>query len=603
MYLVSVASLVHQTTRKLRKHSVRIASGLLIVVALLGFLVSWRWGWAIVSQSSTGLDVTDEGYYLSAVEFPNRIPHAPTDYGVYLRNIWLLTGRSISLFRISGFILLFISSYMFSYLVTEVLKLQTSRARWTVRFAICFVVLAVSSYQYILWIPTPNYNLLTLVFLLPLVGLIINIYAIETDPNSADESKFLFTHHFWVGLGAVLLFAVRFSAAAGVVMVYAVVLVVSKEMGGIKTRSICFAKGVVAGAIVHLALARRWPWTSGSLWKRSLQLSRLRDDHPSSVIWEMDFFKSDVRPWLGWGAGTLVVVILLRIVVRNADVRRLFSFVMALTVVVSMWNSKPHGGSSAAQLGVGWWWLRLFFYAALAVFLVSDRPSSLDAVGPSVMFLGVLGALGSANGVYRQTIFMLGIFAAGLVSQVVVYVRRAERNTLITTPASVVMSLVLVLVFSGVNDATADPYRLQGPLPANNVPVQVGDMGTLMVHPDTAEFVRWIQSSKQELPPDVRCVVNLEGGTPVIPVVLGIPPAGSNWQLGGYPGSSRAEATGLEAENCWKDGPFVLVSSSNSFRAIAIPQVIRELCVRPPFSERDVRISYPARISLTLCNG
>jgi hypothetical protein len=75
---------------------------LLASLSAIGLATAAKWGWSIISKSSIGLDVSDEGYYLSVVEFPGLIPHAPTDYGAYLRNLWILTGRNIPAFRIAA---------------------------------------------------------------------------------------------------------------------------------------------------------------------------------------------------------------------------------------------------------------------------------------------------------------------------------------------------------------------------------------------------------------------------------------------------------------------------------------------------------------------
>lgn len=571
----------------------------LVVIAIL---TTSRWGFRIISNSSTGLDLTDEGYYLSAVEFPGLIPHAPTDYGSYLRNIWLLVGQDVQYFRIAGFLMLALSSFLFAALIFQGKSFSSKLLKWTCVALSAGIVLAGSCYQYVLWIVTPNYNLLTLVILLPLAGLLIQLLVGTETAVSLGKRRVVIVEHLFFGAGLVLLFAVRFSAAAVALLIYLLILAFTTERGDRRQSGFSGLFGAVIGFVFHLALVRRWPWTSASLWIKSHDLSNLRNDHPASVIWELDFFRSDVKPWLPWGVALIALVASVRLFVRSLAIRRGLSLSIAVITATTLWPSRPQGGDHAAELGVGWWWLRLFFYFFLAIFLDSERISRRDLIAPMLLLLGFAGAAGSANGVYRQMIFMVGLLVAGVFAQTVSSYFQSVRNGMLLAPSIVAISMALVVVFSSADGAVQSPYRLQGSLQSNQSKIDLDRHGVLSVHPNTAEFIRWIQRIKSDIPPTVECVVNLEGGTPVIPVILGIRPAGSNWELGGYPGSDEAERSGLALDSCWRDAPFILITSPNSFRAIKVPSEVQTRCTNLPLAERDMTMSYPARFVITLCN-
>jgi len=434
---------------------------LTFALAAIGMVAGVRWGWLLISHSSTGLDVTDEGYYLSAVEFPGAIPHAPTDYGAYLRNVWLLTGRDIPLFRIAGLLLIVCSSCLFSLILHQHQSFSSRMSKWTTITVTASIVLAGSCYQYVLWIVTPNYNLLTLVILLPIAGLLVRLLVPASGASPVGQRWALDSRHVGLGAGVILLFAVRFSAAILVLLVYLAVLafVPARTSRRLSIRS--FRCGLAIGLVIHLLLARRWPWTSAQLWLRSLELSNLRNDHPPSVIWEVDFFRSDVAPWLPWGITVLAFSIFLRILIRRNPARRAVSIAMAAIAIFAMWPTRPQGGVHAADLGVGWWWLRFFFYVSMAMTLLPERLSRRDLVGPTVMLLGVSGALGSANGVFRQMIFMMGLLVAGVVAQAVTSSHQGDQDATVFVPATGALCMILLIVLSSAGDAVEAPYRLQ----------------------------------------------------------------------------------------------------------------------------------------------
>lgn len=67
-------------------------------------------------------------------------------------------------------------------------------------------------------------------------------------------------------------------------------------------------------------------------------------------------------------------------------------------------------------------------------------------------------------------------------------------------PAAVLLPIALFFVVGtlasnkALNDALLSPYRLNGDLRAETVPVNLGAFGTIDVHPETARYIRELQT-------------------------------------------------------------------------------------------------------------
>lgn len=568
--------------------------------SVLVFLACFRWGSTIWRYKNSGIDGSDEGYYLSSVLFPNKIPHAPTDFAFYLRPIWLVSGENLANYRVAGFVMILAAATYFS---VELIRWIERLSPWS-RRALFMVLLCLStaglSYQYSLWIPTPGYNLLSLCLLVCTATSILTL-ARTAEFESPRSGRIHWSPLATSGLILFTLFATRITASIFVSLFFFLVWWSFGYLKNFRKFVLEVFLGLLAGLIIHSILTLRPPWRSLQSWSYSLELSKLREDHAMKVLMEFDFLQSDVVPWLPWGAILLALVFVIRRLILNIFVKIFLALFGSLLTVTSMWESRPSGGVRVMEIGVGWWWLRLTIYGMLILLIIPLRMSKKNILGILICALALIGAAGSANGIFRQLIFTNGLLLAGLTTQQIVVARQTEWKLIGFLPLAPFFAVFLLLNYSSSADAIRTPYRTGGTIWDSNQEVSFGRFGLMNVSPSSAEYVRWAVKIRKSLPPDIACVVNLEGGTPSFATLIDIPPAGTNWDLGGYLGSNQASNRSLQIDSCWKKNPFLLISALSGTRVLPVPQEVIALC-KEPFSMFELRTDHTALMQASLCN-
>jgi len=591
--------------RAVIKEKVSYVLGLSVlgIVSLAGLMTALRWFTTIWHYRATGVDNTDEGYYLSAVLFPHQIPHAPTDFAFYLRPLWILSGQNLPAYRVGGFLLI----------VAVSIVLAIELRRWVVisrrALRVLFIALTSTSlsgalsYQYVLWIPTPNYNLLGLCVLALASSALLAIVRQQTNevPLELSPRQFYWSSESWAGLVLFTVFATRVTAG----LILGVVFLLFFLQRGMlqRWRSVLrnFILGIAAGVVIHSLLTLRPPWRSMQSWTQSLELSQLRKDHSSKVLWEYDFFSSHVRPWFLWAFVLIVAIKIVRLCVRSAFIRQIIALVLAVLTLVHMWPSRPSGGIPAVQNTVGWWWLRLVIYALMLSLLIPEKVSRKNFIGPAVAVLGIAGAVGSANGLYHQLIFTGGLLMIAVLVQIVILIHQSGWKLLVVVPLSLFLLVFASVGLTASRDTIKTPYRTVGGMADSSQLIQYGTFGSLRVNPNSAAFVSWFADIKKVLPASTACVVNLEGATPVISALLHVRPAGTNWNLGSYPGSTEASARSLKLDTCWKTHPFLLIDAPTGNTTLPVPEEIQALC-KPPFTTFELNTDHKASMRASLCN-
>ena len=573
------------------------------LVSLAGLMTTLRWVTTIWHYKAAGVDNTDEGYYLSAVLFPHQIPHAPTDFAFYLRPLWILSGQNLPAYRVGGFLLIVVVSTVLAFELQRWVEISRRELR------VLFVALTSASligtltYQYVLWIPTPNYNLLGLCVLALASSALLAIVRHQTNGLSRDlpTHRFRWSSESWAGLILFTVFATRVTAGLILGVVFLFFFLQREKLQQWWSTLKKLSLGTVTGILIHSLLTLRPPWRSMQSWTQSLELSQLRKDHSSKVLWEYDFFTSHVRTWFLWAVILIVAIKVVRLCVRSAFIRQVIALVLAVSTLMSMWPSRPSGGIPAVQNTVGWWWLRLVIYALMLSMLIPEKVSRKNAIGPAVALLGIDGAVGSANGLYHQLIFTAGLLMTAVLVQLVVLINQSGWKVLVVAPLSLFLMVFASVGMTASRDTIKTPYRMVGTMTDSSQLVQYGTFGKLRVHPNSAAFVTWLGEVKKVLPVDTACVVNLEGATPVVSALLHVRPVGTNWNLGSYPGSTEASTRSLELDTCWKNHPFLLIDAPIGETSLPLPEAIQVLC-KPPFTTFELNTDHKASMRASLCN-
>jgi hypothetical protein len=422
----------------------------------------------------------------------------------------------------------------------------------------------------------------------------------ETNLSQA-KSQFLWTAESWAGLVLFSIFATRVTAGLILGVVLILFFLHSSVFQQWRKTLGSFGLGIGAGVLIHSLLTLRPPWRSMKSWSQSLELSQLRKDHSSKVLWEYDFFSSHVRPWLLWALVLVVSIKVIRLCVPSAFMRRTLALATAVLTLMNMWSARPSGGIPAVQNTVGWWWLRLAIYALMLSMLIPEKVSRKNSIGPAVVVLGIAGAVGSANGLYHQLIFTAGLLMLAVIIQLIILIHQSGWKLLVVAPLSLFLLVFASVGLTASRDTIKTPYRTVGTITDSSQLTRYGTFGNIHVHPNSAAFVFWLADIKKVLPPTTACIVNLEGATPVVSPLLNVRPAGTNWNLGSYPGSTEASARSLELDTCWKNHPFLLIDAPTGETALPVPEAVQALC-KPPFTTFELNTDHKASMRASLCN-
>jgi hypothetical protein len=554
-----------------------------LVTAAINVVAVTGWTVWLVATRDRGLDVTDEGYYLSAVEYPWSFPHAPTDFAFVLRPFWLITGGDLALFRLFGV----------AMVLGCALSLGLAAARWfdptakIDKFAVtvlCVAATCVASLSAVdLGLVTPNYNSVSA----SLVMLLLAILAKSLGPqrgsspiDSVSERRRKLLLDSATGLICYMLLIVKFTAgvSAGVILLAVVVHRVRTQNYLLRTLA-PFAVGAGVGLLIHGALVGgRLPARIGQ-WRTAADLSQLRRDHPLDQLLQRDFISDEAFTLSLQLAALLVALLALRRLRSRGRAVELIAAIAVVVLVALLSLDLPTG----LDAPTGLWWLRLAVAIMAVSLIVTPEFGSSAFIGIGVLGLVLGSAFGSNNGFIAQSHFFGGALVGGALLVVArVDLRVTPSAQLVRLAPLLACTLVLPLgVHQAMSDGREMPYRLEGPRGDAEALIESRQLGTLRVHSDIADLASWLEQVSREWSAEPSCVVNLEGRTPMVEVLLGIAPAGSNWDIGRYPGSKEATWSALEREDCWQSSRFLLVSSPDALFRIATPDKIAARCEPP----------------------
>ena len=550
------------------------------VVTVIGAIVALMWIVELVVNSGRGLDASDESYYLLAVQFPHSSRAAATGFDSFLAPIWWSSGKSIARFRVVGLLILIAALAAVTGICSRTFAVLTGWTARSIAASIATGLAALSLTFYTLWLTTPGYNLVVLVVALIIAGLTTRL-VIDPDRPPSDMGKQL-----WFPVDGALGFALSIGAVVKApafaiigILSFAALMLIRGPMW-LARRLWRFAAGFVVGLLVFVALTGS-PVEIVRRYSRGLHATELLGSHTSDTLWETDAMTHVYGPWFLEFLGGAVLLGLLWRVIRRDGVRLLITVVGSVVTAVIFAREMPGGGPAAFESNAGWWWVRL---AAMTMFWLTANSRGVTrkvALGPLVSFMAVGAAAGSGNGFVHEVALTAGVLGVGVVVHGLVVA--ASRGPLVgpetdRRPAAVLLPVALFFIVGSLasrvslNDALASPYRLNGDLKAEIVPVDLGAYGTIDVHVETARYIRELQAIGKQVPADARdCLVDLAGGTPLAAIALAERPAASPWIVGGYAGSNAFADYVLRDAACLS-GPYVLIEAPNGRRPLDRPK-------------------------------
>lgn len=544
------------------------------IVVMTALMSCGRWIVAIATHRNQGLDPSDEAYYLASASNPGTAVARQSNFGFYVHLLLRAGGGSIGGLRLAGLVLLLASTATVSWAAMRFLPTGTVKSwRWLGGAAAWLCISSVTLTHYALWIVTPGYNLLALsAAMFILAGLVCGL---------AQESVLHAVNPWWrpvgcfvaVGCGVVVLADVKATSGLAVGLLSATILIAVLGTRGTARTAWSIAVGAVAGLLVNLVVVGS-PVDTVTKIRRYAEMVSIDSSHESSAVWQTPFLGSTVLPWLGWFFLAVVTIVVAWRRISGVRARSLAMTVAAIAVSVALWGDRAGGGPEAFFTN-GWWWLRLTTWTMLFVTALAPTPSRRLLIGPLLGLAALAVAIGSNNGLIRQTALTSGLLAVAVVAQVVIVAFSSDAQPLRALPALVFVLVTAWASFHTVPEAMSQPYRLGAPLQQSSVPVVLKGFGEVKVTPALADYIVGLQRISPLIPSDARdCMVDLSGNTPLSALALDARSATLPWVTGGYPGSSEALAFLLESTPC-VGGRVLLVDAPDGPNRLQLPVVLR----------------------------
>jgi len=521
-----------------------LAAATLVAAAMLGWLLF---------RCNYGFDFTDESYYLIWISNPWIYDLSASQFGFIYHPLYRLCGGDIVLLR-QGNILI---TFVLGWLLCATFFRETVDTPWRIlsRHNLPFLAMAavMAGGTLVLfsaifgWLPTPNYNGLTLqAMLLAGTGILL-----------AEKSVSRSSVIGWVliGMAGWLAFMAKPTTAAALGLVIGVYLLVA---GKCKLRLLAIAMSTAAA----LLIASAWV-IDGSivafierLKGGGLEICRQLDaGHSLYQSLRIDGFTLGKNDKLMIAIGAIATWICVHFAYtskRSLVILGLSPLIALLLIVLDFY---PNGPLPAMRIydyqeqGMLIWAVPLGILAAALTSMRGvprSRPRWALAlcffVFPHVYAFGHGGNywhLGSGAGIFWVL--------ASLVVLTPAVEHRGDWSVLLPTAVNVQL-IAVFLLYVGMDD----PYRQPQPLRLNTQSTIVGDAGShLILSHGFAGYIDSIASlaRKAGFKPGTP-MIDLSGHTPGALYCFGARSIGQPWMIGGYKGSERLAVFMLDRVSC-----------------------------------------------------
>jgi len=523
-------------------------------LAILCLMSVGLFSWIIV-QCGYGLDITDEGYYLSVIKDPSLHRKSVTNFGLIYNPIYSWLGESVFRLRVANVMILYLLAIVVCYFALP----KAGKTDWFSKLErICLAIaFGCSIFMFFnLWILTPSYNSLNLTGFL-FVCLALILLAFETTKSDILVALLL-------GLGGALVMLAKPSSAALLSVSSIVYLVFYKRFVSRRFKLFGFVITSVVTSLTVIALAAVLVDGSVNLFIMNLfdglgAANKLLGEQLglSKIVWRgqsveklplvihwavvicvgvlalyynYHISKSNSRDGLG-----IVVVLLLTLVAA----------ILVVCVCLSLIDNPFNGFHRRSLFFLIWPFVISIVICAAAYNIrqsTDKKPRGTIGVTLGVLMIAYIAVFGTTN-IYLGPLYLLSFFGVvASITSVRILVEEAQ-NRYGLYPLAI--AVVVISAFS-VQHGIDRPYRQVSWLGQQSSSVdalQNSPLGTLkFVGPfanylDSVVLGSWKSGFEKGTP-----IIDLTGASPGVLYVLEGKPLGSYWLLGGYNNSASTIA-------------------------------------------------------------
>lgn len=517
-------------------------------------------GW-IMHLCGSGIDFTDEGYYLNSIARPELNPTSIMQFGFLYKPLYQLVDQDLVLLRQAN-VLLNLGLTWALFVVLFLTIVRPPRAIEALPWAGLALILSTTGLTvFYYWLPTPNYNTLALQGLL-LGGIAITLA--QAGSNRANLWGYLL-----LGVAAWLVFMAKPSTALIAGSIFFLGLAASRRLAW------RFLSMAIITAIVLLALSAWLIDSSASRFFERLttavaNLEKLQGKYSIIEIFRLDTFTLTKKETGALCLGSIFIFLSAYLAQSDRRTVQSISAALALGTLITFlvlfgiyyfcmpsplnffgYQLTPLFSYSSATE-----WMNLFPFlglqllawpigAALAYVARLRYQASPPNVALAMCFLVLPYAyVFGTNGNYWSATCGAAIFWSA--SGVALLCSRSSYPVrwpqLLPYTVTAFIGTVIILTLS-----TEVPYRQSQPLRRNTSIVRVGEHTSLRVSANVASYIDQLQHimKNQGFKPGTP-MIDLTGHYPAILHLIEAKPIGLAWLIGGYRGSEEFIKTGLD---------------------------------------------------------
>lgn len=535
----------------------------------------------VIERCRHGIDFSDEGYYLNSIVDPWRYSYSTTQFGIVFHPLFRSVSFDIVALRQINVISMMAMAFVLAWLSIRRSE-DASRLKWIDNASISLALASPCLLLLIYWLPTPNYNSLTLLGLLvAAIG-----FSAARHPSIAPVGGRFRRHApaVLVGFGGALVFLAKPPAA---VLLAAVGLPLALVIFERRIGSIAVAAATSTVTILGMSLALDGsPLLTVARYQKGVEAARFLA--PSTSLFAMLRFESlnlaaEWQSLIKWcGVFIVMVVTPAAVGVRIATAIALALGAIACVIGVAIYATAP--GLLPAMLPAAPVTAAVVLVVpsvAIATIAILGRDrrildgDALRTVALAAFFVvcPYIFAFGTGSNTTHQASMALVFWpiAAALVAALFTRPDTAFVYQSIVALISVVTTVWLV------SHSMQSPYRQNAPLHEQTIPVKIGpNLAThLLVDPVTARYIRELHAAAAGPSLNGAPVLDMTGGHPGAIFALGGRAIGAPWMIGGYPRSNEFAAFSLDMVPCRDLARAWLLMSPNGPRALSSGLLLR----------------------------
>ncbi len=531
------------------------ALGLLAIISIV-FLIR------MLAIANRGIDITDEGYYLSWISNPWIFNGEASQFGYVYHPIYLLVNGNIALLRQLNLLAIFVLAAILTHIALSRFDRRHSpilRYYWTMTLSLAIASTSLIFFQ--IWIPTPSYNSLAFQALL-VAGIGLLLAEVEND-------RWKLSGWLLIGFAVWLAFMAKPTTAVILALIIAVYFIEAPRarfLPAVLAASATIILILLFALSVHGSITAFFDsLNEGASFARSIGGS---SSYSLGSVIRLDIRIPSPRDLLLIVA--TCVVLTAAFLLSRSHAERLFAGLTSIAMLAGLllaivFNVPALKPSNIFALQM--WAVPVAATAALVVAFLRGNTKWLPAKWTLPLCLGLF-PLAYTFGTMSN--YWASGAAAGFfwVIAGVLLLRNYPNITRGLLPLAAYGQFLTILV---VLLALQYPYRQLWSINVQTEPVSFASGAQLLLSADAATYFKELDAAAAAsgfMPGDP--VIDLTGQSPGALFAMGAKPVGRAWIIGGYAGSEATARKALQRAGCHEISNSWLLTEPNGARSLPL---------------------------------